>query len=411
MFGFLRRHRDREVAEIEALIESDLDQGFARFVSTRSRLTHEAADRLGEALRRRLEGREHEAYLARALAEGAIGPTASLELLEAYRDAGYVTDERAEMHRRHAIDAHRRELLALMARPDTGRFEYFQLLDGYRTSGYLTEDELRALYGIVEAKLNPEAAAKRLFAEAQVALDPELQAELLHRYLMRFQGAEDYAVAASQYLALRVDLQWRRLHRLTSARDATRQIHELNSLLEAYLPHTSDLSEYVPIDQIVEDFHAHARHFDAEPGADDLITEEDVSRRVVVVAKHDGSDGSYREERNRLVPMGATGRVRAVKGDKVLVRHAGPGLEYSRSWPLPPMDGVRKVAIPRDSDLALWDQDEVGLMNPRRPSPVFVHQYQAAVETMARILERHREDHSIRLIESGEDADGDREAR
>lgn len=119
------------------------------------------------------------------------GRTSALELLETYEQAGYVTPEQAARHRRHAIDAHRREMMDLLAQPDTDRFEYFRLLDSYRAAGFLEHEELQELEHLIEAKLNPEIAARRLFAEAQVALDPALQAELLHRYLMELPGFDD----------------------------------------------------------------------------------------------------------------------------------------------------------------------------------------------------------------------------
>lgn len=101
-----------------------------------------------------------------------------------------------------------------------------------------------------------------------------------------------------------------------------------------------------------------------------------------------------------------TGRVRAVQGDAVLVEHSGPGFIYSRSWALPPLEQSRMAMIPKKSHLALWQQSEIGLLNPRRPSPVFVHQYQAAVRRMGAFLERHRQDNSIRLVEPGRGESG-----
>ncbi len=397
--GLFSRNPGAELSgQIERLLEEDLDRAADRFAAVRDRLDRRDRERLAESIRRRLEGREHQAWLARSLAEGRVGPTSALELIETYEEAGYLTPEAAEMHRRHAFEAHRRELISLMASPGTERADYFQLLDGYRAAGYLGDPELTELEQVIEARLNPQLAARRLFAEAQVAVDPGRQAELLYRYLVQFQGFEDYHHAASQYLGLRIDQQWRRLHQLASARQATRQVQELNSLLASYLPHTSDLGEYVPIEQIVDDFLEHARDFDPEPGADDLITPEDIDRRVVVVSKRTGSDGSYEEDRNGLIAVGRTGRIIAASEDHILVQHPGPGFEYRRSWPLPTLEGTRLVMIPRTSDLALWTQEEVGPMNPRRPSPVFVHQYRSAVRAMADYLDRHREDHSPRLL-------------
>ncbi len=390
--------------QIETLLEEDLDRAADRFAAVRHRLDRRDRERLAEAIRRRLEGREHQGWLARSLAEGSISPTAALELIETYEEAGYLTPEQSAMHRRHAFEGHRRELISLITAEGTDRADYFQLLDGYRSAGYLGQPELGELERLIEERLNPELAARRLFAEAQVSVDPGLQSELLYRYLMQFRGFEDYAHAASQYLGLRIDRQWRQLHQLTSARQATLQVQELNSLLASYLPHTSDLGEYVPIEQIVDDFLSHARDFDPEPGADDLITPEDIDRRVVVVAKHAGEEGSYRHDRNRLIAIGLTGRVVAVGKDQVLVQHPGPGFAYERSWPLPTLEGTRSVMIPRTSDLALWEQDEIGPMNPRRPSPVFVHQYRAAVRTMASYLEKHREDQSLKLIAGDQEA-------
>lgn len=331
MLDFLRRRRTDLIEEIEGLLEEDLDGAAARLSSVRHRLPRGDAERLSGLVRARLEAREHDTYLARALAEGTIAPTPALELLETYEQAGYVTPEQASRHRRHAFEAHRREMMALLAREGTDRFDYFRLLDSYRAAGFLQHEELDELEYLIEAKLNPEIAARRLFAEAQVALDPALQAELLHRYLMEFPGFEDYPHAASLYLSLRIDAHWRRLGQLSSARQATLAIQELNSLLHAYLPHTSDLSEYVPIREIVNDFHAHARDFDPEPGADDMVTPEDLSRRVTVVAKEPAVPGSYEADRNRVAEIGMTGRVRAVQGDAVLVEHAGPGFIYSRA--------------------------------------------------------------------------------
>lgn len=389
------------MAQIERLAANDLDRAAALYSSVRRRLARADSERLADLIRRRLEAREHDTYLARALADGSIGPTAALELLETYEEAGYVTQEQAGRHRRHALDAHRRELLAYLDDPKTDRSDYYRLLDTYRAAGFLTQEELGELETIIEEKLNPEMAARRLFAEAQVALDPSLQADLLRRYLMEFQGFDDYPHAASLYLSLRIDAQWRKLSQLSSARQATLAIQELNSLLGAYLPHTSDLGEYVPIEQIVEDFRAHARDFDPEPGADELVTAEDESRRVVVISKEPALPKSYEADRNRVVEIGATGRVRAVEGDMVLVEHSGPDFVYARSWGLPTLGRLRLARIPKRSSLALWTQSEVGLLNPRRPSPVFVHQYQAAVHRMAEFLEQHRKDNSSHAPKRG----------
>lgn len=404
MFRFRRGHAAL-VREIEELVDMDLDRAASRLSSARAELKIDDFTRLASILERRIAAREHHAYLARSLAEGTIGPTAALELLETYEQAGFVTAEQADRHRRHALEAHRREVMDLLAQNGTDRFDYFRLLDSYAAAGYLTGSELTELRHLIDAKLNPALAARRLFAEAQVAVDPDMQTELLRRYLMEFQGFEDHPHAASLYLSLRIDGHWRRLGQITSARQATLAIQELNSLLYAYLPHTSDLGDYVPIERIVQDFHAHARDFDPELGADDLVTEDDLSRRVAVVAINPAVPGSYQQDRNRIIEIGATGRVRAVQGDSVLVEHAGAELLYSRSWPLPPLEDYRLVRIPKRSYLALWSQSEIGMLNPRRPSPVFVHQYQAAVRRMAQFLDEHREDNSIRLVEGSEKLD------
>lgn len=397
MFRARKRRKAELARNVEELVETDLDKAAAQFASVRRELSSSDAERLADVLTRRIDAREHQTYLARGLADGSIGPTAAFELLDTYQDAGYLTPNQAERLQNRVFEAHRRELLDLLATPGTSRFDYFRLLDSYRSSGYLGHDELEELEYVIHVKLNPELAASRLFGQAQVALDPALQEDLLQRYLMEFPGFRDYAHASSLYLSLRIDAHWQRLAQITSARTATLQTRELHALLQTYLPHTSDLGEYVPIEEIVRDLHAHARDFEPEAEADELITEEDVGRRVVVTHRKAG-DG-YREDRNRLVDLGATGRVVATNGHKILVRHSGPGFTYSKSWGLPAFHRVHLAGLPRKTDLAVWDQSEIGMMNQRRASPVFVHQYQAAVARLAHLLEQHREDNSGSGIE------------
>ena len=107
--------RKQRAAEVEHLIEVDLDAAAERLSSERSRITRDDAARLDATVLRRLEAREHRHYLSKALAEGAISPTAACELLETYQEAGYVTAQQFDMLRRHAFEAHRRQ------GPDPGR--------------------------------------------------------------------------------------------------------------------------------------------------------------------------------------------------------------------------------------------------------------------------------------------------
>ena len=379
-------------AELERLMETDLDAAAERLFSHRGRLRRVDASRLEATVRRRMEAREHRNYLSKVLAEGAISATAACELLEAYEDAGYVTARQFDMLRRHAFEAHRREVLALLADPNSTRFDYFRTIDGYRAAGYLGEQELQALGHLLDVKLNPGIAARRLFAEAKTTLDLDSQEELLQRYLVEFEGFGDYPEVASLYVSLKIHQLWEMLPGVRFAREATRAVHELNNPLTAYLPHTSDLSNTVPIERIVSDFYALAGEFKPQPDPDRPIAERHLNQRVVVVEKIAGAPGSYESERNEFVSVGAEGRVRAVRGSKVIVSHKGSGFPYSRSWAQSEFAATKHARLQRLSTLAVWDQSEIGLVQNRKPSPVFVHQFREAVRTMSKLLEKHRED-------------------
>lgn len=393
--------RKRELAEsLERLIDVDLDAAAARLSAERRRLRAADVARLNELVRRRLEAREHVAYLSKALAQGTVSATAACELLETYQDAGYVTNAQFDMLHRHAFEAHRREVLALLGDPTAGRSEYFRAIDAYRAAGYLGADELDELQELVDARLDPAMAARRLFSAARTTADIALQEERLARYLAEFEGYPDYGEAAGLYVALKVHDVWDDLPGVRYAREATRRILELNALLERYLPHTSDVSEAVPIDRIVQEFLRLAGDFEPLPDVEEPITERHVNRRVVVVDKLDGEPGSYESERNELVALGAKGRVRGVRGDLVVVAHPHRGFPYTQSWAFDALQGTKFAKLQRNASIAVWTQSEVGLVENSKPSPVFVHQYREAVKDMAALLERHRRN-DRRALESG----------
>ncbi len=398
MFWFARR-RAEAAERIEALVESDLDRAVEELSARRGRLDPDDEARLAGLVRSRLQAREHVEYLSRALAEGTISPAASLELLETYREAGYTTEAQFEMLRRHGYEAHRRELAELLASPIASSADYFRLLDTYERSGYLNRAELAELRDLVDHKVNPALAAQRLFATARTTLDLDLQEELLERYLMEFDGFPEYGEAASLYLALRIDQLWKRLPTVRYAREAAVAVHDFNGLLAAFLPFTGDLSTAVPFDRIVRDFLQLAGDFKPEPDVEGPITVKHLRRQVVVAMKKDAEEGSYEYERNQFVSVGAKGRVAAVRADRVCVIHQGKGLPYSRSWPQPEFKGSHFSQMHPDSSRACWDQDELGLVRHRTPSPVFVHQYREAVRRMGELLEQHRE---VRAGQPGE---------
>jgi hypothetical protein len=393
-FGKKRRRAE----ELERLIDEDLDAAASRLVSLRSGLRATDTARLEDVVRRRLAAREHVTYLSKALAEGTISATAAYELLETYDDAGYVTRDQLDMLRRHAFEAHRREILALLADPSATRFDYFRAIDAYRAAGYLSDREIATLEQLLDVKLNPAMAARRLFAEAMTTVDVALQEERLQRYLVEFEGFPDYADTASHYIALRVHQVWDDLPGVRYAREATRMIHELNNVLQAYLPYTSDLGEAVPIERIVHEFYAMAGDFKPLPDVEEPITERHLNRRVVVVDKRPGEPGSYESERNGFVAIGAPGRVKAVGGDRVVVAHQHRGFPYSQTWSFEAFAGTKFTRLQRGAPVAVWAQSEVGLLENSKPSPVFVHQFREAVKAMAALLEGHRTDHSPAVL-------------
>lgn len=401
LFGLLRRKR-KLAEQIESWVDTDLDRAAEELAEHRRRLRSDDAGRLAALIRSKLQAREHVEYLSRALAEGSVSATAACELLETYREAGYVDAAQFGMLRRHVFEAHRREIHALLMSGSATRTDYFRAIDGYRAAGYLSDAELRSLTELLDLKLNPAKAARRLFGTARSTLDLDEQEDLLERYLLEFEGFPDYPDAASLYLALRVDQLWKALPSVRYAREAAVAVHELNNLLVAYLPFTGDIGDAVPIGRIVSDFMALARDFKPEPDVDGPITARDLRRLVVVTGKRDARDGSYAYERNQFVSIGAKGRVAAVRDDHVVVMHSGRGFPHSRSWPIAAFEGTQYARIQPKSTLAVWHQDELGLLRHRTPSPVFVHQFREAVRTMAELLERHREDRSLEGADGAE---------
>ncbi|MGD8728982.1 MAG: hypothetical protein PVF90_04725, partial [Gemmatimonadota bacterium] len=243
----------------------------------------------------------------------------------------------------------------------------------------------------LDTKLNPEMAARRLFARARTTVDLELQEERLARYLTEFEGHADYPEAASLYLSLKIHEVWDDLPQIRYAREATYRVHELNNLLKAYLPYTSDLGDSVPIERMVHEFFGMASDFHALPDVEEPITEQHLNRRVVVVEKLDGGTGSYRAERNGFVSVGAKGRVRAVTTELVAVSHSHAGFPYSRNWEFEELRGSKYQKLQRNSSVAVWAQSEVGLLENTKPSPVFVHQFKEAVRRTEELLQQHRE--------------------
>ncbi|MEM7414589.1 MAG: hypothetical protein AAF389_03770 [Gemmatimonadota bacterium] len=394
MFGFFRRRRER-AERIRALIDTDVDRAAEELSASGHRLDADERGHLAGLVRQRLQAREHLDYLTRALAERTISATAACELIETYTEAGYLDEPNSSRLRRHAFEAHRREVEALMISPNASPSDYFTLIDGYRSAGYLSTAELTELERMLDVKLNPAMAASRLFAEIRVTLDQEVQIELLDRYLKEFEGFPDYPEAASLLLALRLDELWKVLPTLRHAREAAVAIHEINNLLVAYLPYTSDIGDSVPVERLVQDFLSHASDFKPEPDVDGPITVRHLRRSVVVAEKHDAAEGTHEYERNQFVSIGAKGRVVAVRDHQVIVAHGVRGLPYSKSWELPDFAGTQYARLHPKSSLAAWRQDELGLVKHRTPSPVFVHQFKEAVHSMEELLERHRADHSL----------------
>ena len=392
MFSFFRRRQD--LAEsVERMLPGDLDVAAEYFSANRHRLRSDDQARLAARIRHLMDARDANQYLSKALAEEAISPTAAFELLEANEAAGYVSGEQYEMHRRHIFDAHRREFVSLLSSDALSRFDYFRLLDSYRAAGYLVEDELRDLEHLLETKLNPEMAARRLFAAARTTVDDEQQEQMLRRYLTEFVDYPDFPKAASLYLSIKIDELWKVLPGIRSARRATIAVNSLNNLLLAYLPHTSDLGLTVPIAQIVSDFRELSGEFKPEPDAERPITPEHINRIVVVVAKNAGVAGGYEEDRNQFFSVGAKGRVRAVRPTRVIVEHKGDGIPYADNWEIAEFQGTRFARLRPGGPNAAWSQEEVGLLHSRRASPIFVHQFREAVKAMSELLEQHRADH------------------
>ena len=389
MFGFFKR-RERLAGRIERLIESDLDKAASVFAEYRRDIRAGEASKISARLRHALDARDNNEYLSRALAEEAITPAAAGELLEVYEAAGYVTPDQYSMHYRHIVEAYRREFVRLLEDPNVEHFDYFRRLDSYRSAGHLSEHELADLEGLLEAKINPQLAARRLFDRARTSPDEDLQEDLLHRYLMEFVGFADFPEAASLYLSHKINDLWIELPTVRTARIAAGAVHTLNNLLEAYLPYTSDLSLTVPIDKIVHEFRVLAKDFKPEPDAVRPITPQHIHHRVVVVKKLDGVAGGYEEERNSLFSKGAKGRVQAVRDDFVFVEHGGDCLPYSRIWKFEAFQGSPFAQVRPDSSFAVWRQEEVGLVRRKRVSPIFTHQYRDAVNRMAELLEAHR---------------------
>lgn len=394
MFGFFRRRRQR-AERIGALLETDIDRAAEELAANKGRIDADDFGRLSGLVRQKLQARDHVDYLSKAVAERTISATAACELIETYSEAGYLDSPTMSRLRRHAFEAHRREVESIMISPTASASDYYTLIDGYRAAGYLNGEELRELERMLDVKLNPAMAASRLFAEIRVTLDQETQGELLDRYLKEFEGFPDYPEAASLLLALRLDELWKVLPTLRHAREAAVAIHEINNLLVAYLPYTGDIADNVPVEELVKDFLSHASDFKPEPDVEGPITVRHLRRSVVVAEKHEAEEGTYEHERNQLISIGAKGRVVAVRENRLIVAHGVRGLPYSKSWPQPDFEGSQYAVLHPKSSLAAWRQDEIGLVKHRTPSPVFVHQFKEAVRTMEELLDRHREDQSL----------------
>lgn len=391
--SFLNRRR-RLSQQLEELLASDPKAAAELYATARHKLRRSDAARIGEAIDHYQQARENREYLSKALAERQIAPTAAFELLEVFDQAGYVNATEYQMLRKHIVEAHRHTIRSLLAQDSADRSDYFSTLDAFRTAGYLSDDEVADLQRLVDEKLNPAKAARRLFGEAQAALDPEAHQRLLYRYLVEFEGYPDYADAASLYLADRIDQLWKKLPTIRTARLAALAVHELNTMLEAYLPHTSDIADTVPVDRIYDDFVKHAVRFKPQTDSSADITEHDLDKPVEVRSKDGDVDKQYRAERNAFVTLGRVGRIRAVNGDDVIVELRGIKFGYSRSWEIEVFRGTMYEALGRHSSLAHWKANELGLVHNRKPSPVQVHQYKKAVQTMYDLLQQHREDHS-----------------
>jgi hypothetical protein len=397
--SFLNRRR-RLSQQLEELLASDPAAAAQLYATAHDKLRRSDAARIGEAINRYEQARENREYLSKALAEGQIAPSAAFELLEVFDQAGYVNQSEYHMLRRHIVGAHRTAIRTLLARDTADRPDYFSALDAFRSAGYLSNEEMADLERLVDEKLNPAKGARRLFGKAQAAVDPEEQERLLYRYLVEFEGYPNYADAASLYLAARIDQLWKELPTIRSARLATLAVHELNTMLEAYLPHTSDIANTVPVSRIYDDFMKHAGRFKPQTDQSAGITEHDLNKPVEVVSKDGDVDRQYRAERNAFVTLGRVGRIRAVKGDDVIVEVRGIKFGYSQPWEIEAFRGTMYETLGRHSSLAHWKTAELGLVHNRKPSPVQVHQYKKAVQNMYDLLQQHREDHSDRYRDS-----------
>jgi hypothetical protein len=400
----------RLAAEIQALLDTDPESAIEVFAENRSRLRRRDAARLDAEVRHLEDARENRAFLAKGLADGSIKPAAGFELLQVFREAGHVTDDEAQVLRQSVVAAHRAEMESLLDNSERGATDYYRRLDSYRTAGYLTRGELGELERMVEEHLNPRLAARRLFADAQLAHDPKRQAELLLRYLIEFSDHPEFADAASLYVALQVDRLWKALPRFRSARTARVAVLELNGLLKEYLPYTADIADTVPINRMVDEFMKQAGKFRATPDPTAVITTEHLDRSVEIMTKDGPLDSMYEQERNSYIRVGAVGRVRAVSGDLVLVEFRGKDFGYSQNWRFEAFADTPYQRLPRHTNLSLWHTSELGLISQRKPSPVEVHQYKRAVETMQDLLEAHRIDNrrcDTELLEPAEDTSHD----
>ncbi len=396
---FINRRR-RLSRQLDELLVADPNAAAQLYASSSKKLRQPDAARIGAEIDRYHQARENREYLSKALAEQQIAPTAAFELLEVFDDAGYVDPAEGRMLRKHIVETHRAAIRALLEHDSTDRFDYFRTIDAYRTAGYLSDDELANLERLVDEKLNPDKAARRLFGEAQAALEPDEHERLLYRYLVEFEGYPDYADAASLYLAVRIDQLWKQLPVIRSARLATLAVHELNTMLQAYLPLTSDIADTVPVNRVYDDFMKHAGNFKPETDPAASITERHVDTPVEVLNKDGDVEGRYRAERNAFVALGRVGRIRAVSGDNVIVELRGYKFEYSRSWDVGAFKGTMYETLGKHSSFAHWKASELGLVQSRKPSPVQVHQYKKAVQNMHDLLQQHREDHSSKYRDS-----------
>jgi hypothetical protein len=386
--------RKRQLADdIRTLLDSDLDAALEAFTANARRLRRRDAARLGAEIRRLEDARENREFLVKGLADGSIAPASGFELLQVFKQAKYLTEDEAQQLRHNVVAAHRAELAALLDQPDRQPSDYYRRLDTYRSAGFLTRGELGEFERMVEDHLNPRLAARRLFADAQLAHDPARQAELLRRYLVEFPGHAEFAAAASLYVAGQLDQLWKALPKIRSARTARVAVLELNSLLQEYLPYTADIADTVPINRVVDDFLKHASRFRATPDPAKPITMEHLDSPVEVMRK-DGTDGPYQQERNAYIRVGSVGSVRAVRGESVVVDFKGREFGYSERWTFDELADTPYHVLPRQTSLSVWHNDELGLVSQGKPSPVQVHQYKQAVMQMRDLLEAHRVDHT-----------------